>query len=331
MREMGNLSGGLETMEDYFTQALGGMKKYDPFMELHVGFHTADLDSFISTFTAASVPYFASTFVDPASSKSYKSIVVQVDGSLKQGAGSMLALELIGSSSKLLEKMELHEHVVPRASSASLERAERLAAERVTSTGKSSSKPALTQLHISWPSSDVARDKAYFLDTLGGTAVASTSKSGTASFTGKLFSDDTVELQWVSVDAKSQGPWQVSDWEAYGTNLHSQCLHCPNKKNQGFDRLADNHIGGHGGTGELDDYITAQIKAGLPYRVYAAPNGNPNFLYLYGPNGWGYQITGHCKTASNCGTNLVFYNECTQGVTGSCSADLPSSEVSTLV
>jgi hypothetical protein len=99
---------------------------------------------------------------------------------------------------------------------------------------------------------------------------------------------------------------------------------CPNRNNEGFDRLADQHIGGHGGTGELDDLITAQIKAGLPYRVYAAPSGSPNFLYLYGPNGWGYQITGHCKTKSNCGTNLVFYDECTQGTTGHCSTDLPS-------
>ena len=78
-----------------------------------------------------------------------------------------------------------------------------------------------------------------------------------------------------------------------------------------------------GGTGMLDGYIEAQIAAGLPYRVYAAPSGNPNFLYLYGPNGWGYQITGHCATSSNCGTNLVFYDECTQGITGSCSTDLP--------
>merc|ERR1719498_469201 len=101
MRETGSLS--LETIEDYFTQALGGMKKYDPFMELHVAFHTADLDSFISAFTAGSVPYFASTFVDSATLKSYNSVLVQVDGSLKKGAKSLLLLELLGSSSKLLQ------------------------------------------------------------------------------------------------------------------------------------------------------------------------------------------------------------------------------------
>jgi len=221
----------------------------------------------------------------------------------------------------------LHQHNVPRASSSSLDRAERLAATAVSSSGK----PALTQLHISWPSSDVSRDKDYFMNVLGGTSVSDDSAKGTVAFTGKLFSDDTVELRWVPVDSASQGPWKVSDWETYGSALHSQCLQSPNHKNQGFDRLADNHIGGHGGDGTLDAYITAQIEAKLPYRVYAAPSGNPNFLYLYGPNGWGYQITGHCTTSFNCGKNLVFYDECTQGVTGSCDTDLPSGEFLAMV
>lgn len=326
MRESGKLS--LETMEDYFTQAMGGMKTYDPFMELHIAWHTDDLDPLITLFKADSVPYFASTFVDSQSSKSYDSIIVQIEGSLKAGAGSMLAFELISSSSKLLKNAQKHQHAVARASSASLQRAEQLAAERLTISAGSSKKPALTQLHISWPSSDVARDKKYFLDTLKGTSVSSESKAGVTTFTGKLFSDDTVELRWVSVDTESQGPWKVSEWETYASSLHSQCMTSPNRKNQGFDRLADNHIGGHGsGMMDLGDYITRQIAAGLPYRVYAAPDGSPNFLYLYGPNGWGYQITGQCKRSSMCGNNLVFYNECTQGVTGSCSKDLPSSVV----
>jgi hypothetical protein len=63
-RETGTKS--LETMEGYFTQALGGMKKYDPFMELHVGFFTSDLDAYVAAFRAASVPMFASTFTDPS-------------------------------------------------------------------------------------------------------------------------------------------------------------------------------------------------------------------------------------------------------------------------
>ena len=36
----------LETMEGEFTSAMGGMKQYDPFMELHAMFMTKDLDSY---------------------------------------------------------------------------------------------------------------------------------------------------------------------------------------------------------------------------------------------------------------------------------------------
>ena len=62
---------------------------------------------------------------------------------------------------------------------------------------------------------------------------------------------------------------------------------------------------------------------GLPYRVYTPPGGagmGRYFLYMYGPNGWGLQITGMC---SSCGTHAIFYDMCTQGTTGSCRTDLP--------
>jgi hypothetical protein len=76
--------------------------------------------------------------------------------------------------------------------------------------------------------------------------------------------------------------------------------------------------------GVLDGFIKRQKAAKMPYRVYVGPSGSPDFLYLYGPNGWGYQITGFCSDSSLCGDNLVFYNECTQGTTGHCRTDLPS-------
>ena len=54
------------------------MKKYDPFMELHVGLYTSDIDSYIAAFKAADVPTFASTFEDPTTHSTYYSILVQV-------------------------------------------------------------------------------------------------------------------------------------------------------------------------------------------------------------------------------------------------------------
>ena len=54
------------------------MEKYDPFMELHVGLYTSDIDSYIAAFKAADVPTFASTFEDPTTQTTYYSILVQV-------------------------------------------------------------------------------------------------------------------------------------------------------------------------------------------------------------------------------------------------------------
>jgi len=315
----------LEAMEGEFTEAMGGMKSYDPFMELHTMFHTTDLDSYIAKFKAAGVAMFASTF--DSGSKKYSSIIVQVDGSLQAGAGSQLLLEFVGDASNILASEQLHHHAISRASEASLLRA------------ASSSSDALTLLHISFPSSDVTRDATYFEKVLGGTKSSkSSAKDGSEAYTGTLFSGDTVEIRYASSASKSQGPVSVAQWEAYAFALHSKCIASPNIKQQGFDRLADNHIGAHASRGSgsvlgagvdqsLDGLIKRQVAAGLPYRVFSQPSGEfppspqaPYFLYLYGYNGWGYQITGSCDDPKYC-SHTEFYDMCTQGITGSCQTD----------
>jgi len=316
-RESGSKS--MEELESEFTQALGGMQKYDPFMELHIAFYTSDLDSYISSFKKDSVAYFPSTFVQ--SGTTYYSITVQVDGSLKADTGSLLVLSIIGAESDLLSaELYLHHHVNPCASATSLGHAEKKHASMVRSV-KSGSPPALTPLHISWPTSNIKAIVSYFQTTLSGTKVERSTANGTTVYYGKLFSEDTLELRWVESSEATQGPTSVAEWEAYTAALHKTCIACPNTKNQGFDRLADQHIGGRNPGGQsLSTYIKAQQTAGYSYRVYAAPNGYPDFLYLYGPNGWGYQLTGSC--GNDCGENVVFYDECTQGTTGHCGTDM---------
>merc|ERR1712166_66797 len=229
----------------------------------------------------------------------------------------MLLLTIIGDSSDMLaSEPYLFHHDTARASASALQRAELLHSNM---TGSASwlvlSTPALTALHISWPTANLDSIVSYFEGTLSGTKVSQASVNGTSTYYGKLFSSDTVELRWEQSSKATQGPTTVAEWEAYTAALHKKCIPSANSKNQGFDRLADQHIGGRNPGGEsLDTYITAQKKAGLSYRVYVGPQGNPDFLYLYGPNGWGTQITGSCS--SECGSNLVFYNECTQGTTG---------------
>ena len=280
-RDSGTLT--METLEAQFTAALGGMKQYDPFMELHAAFYTSDLDHYVSAFKAASIPTFASTFVQ--GSTTYHSLAVQVDGSLQAGVGSLLMLLLVGHSS-LLGSASLYSQPVPLASAAALGRAKQAEIRPLrsmkstrfgTTTGQTSSPPPLTMLHVSWPSSNVTRDATYFEGVLGGVKTSLESSGGITAYTGQLFAGDKVELRWAQSSTKTQGPSSVADWEAYTASLHSQCIPIPNPDNQGFDRLADQHIGGHAtreaneavanlgaGAGTLDGYITRQKAAKLP-------------------------------------------------------------------
>ena len=100
-------------------------------------------------------------------------------------------------------------------------------------------------LHVSWPSSNVTRDVAYFEGVLGGVKTSHVSANCTSAYTGQLFAGDQVELRWAQSSAKTQGPTSVAEWEAYQATLHAKCIPSPNPDNQGFDRLADQHIGGH--------------------------------------------------------------------------------------
>lgn len=343
----------LETLETEFSAALGDMKTYDPYMEQHVGLYTAQLDEYIKSFTAGKVPTFSSSFTGTGG-KTYYSVLAQVDGSLAAGAGSELLIEIIGDKSTILSARgdALYHHATPRASATSLSRAEAHFArpDVLLSVGAGANTlPSLTPLHISFATANVTAQLMYFEDVVQGTKVSFVTANGTSTYNGHLFSDDTLEVRFTQTAKATQGPVTIAAWEAYRLALHKTCIPSPNTANQGFDRLADFHVGGHGPPGPdaggaaatipLDVYIKKQIAMGMPYRVYSPPGGVPDasqpannhFLYLYGPNGWGYQITGSCtdttvccKTAASC----VFYDMCTQGITlpnpgVTCRADLP--------
>jgi hypothetical protein len=147
-------------------------------------------------------------------------------------------------------------------------------------------------------------------------------------YTGKIQSGDIVEFRYVQPSAETQGPTSVAAWEEYQVKLHNTCFN--SDQNEGFDRLADNHLGYELGGGAssgtsipLDDYIKGQKAAGLPYRFYGGlPGGRAVFLYLYAPNGWGIQVIGQCSDASLCPSeNPGGYDMCTQGIKGHCSTD----------
>merc|ERR1712185_289795 len=178
---------------------------------------------------------------------------------------------------------------MPRVSDLALEKAHAhlaTAQRQVSSDGK----PVLVKLHRSFASSDLDRDTNYFENVWMGSKVSSSSDAQGKSYTGLMISSDTMEVRYAQPSSETQGPTSVAEWEAYQVDLHNTCFDSEN--NQGFDRLADNHLGHALGPqgGPVDPYVRAQIKYGLPYRFYGAP-ANP-FLYLYAPNGWGIQIIG---------------------------------------
>lgn len=306
----------LEEIEGDRTTAMGDMSTYDPYFESNVGFLTKDLAYYADKFANDSVPHFHSTFA--VDGTSYDSVIVQVPGSLKAGAKSLLNLQLLGATTEALRARPnrvRHPAAGPsptslRGASAALETADRA----YGSTGA----PVLSIVHVSWASSDVDRDSKFF-EGIGGIKQSATDDGGVATYNGLLGKGETAEFRYVEHDAKTRGPVSVADWEAYQVDLHSKCF-VPSK-NVGFDRLADNHIGHAQHAIPLDTYIKAQEASSLPYRIYGPPGkGSPPwFFYGYGPNGWGYQLTGTCTDKSLC-PKAPFYDMCTQGVLPNCQA-----------
>ena len=120
-----HLGEAMEQLEQSFTTSMGGMKQYDPFMELNVGMWTSDLDHYLTAFKADTVPYFASKFTSTSTGKTYYTATIQIPGSLADGAGSMHLIELISNSSAILSSQSnLYTHPVQKASSESLLAAE---------------------------------------------------------------------------------------------------------------------------------------------------------------------------------------------------------------
>jgi len=305
-REAGSKT--MEQLEFEFTKAFGDLDKYDPYFEYHMAFMTQNLNHYVTAFK--DTPHFLSTFTDPTSGKEYASLLVHIPGSLADKANSLIAVELIGAASGELASMAgVHRYELPRASPQGLARATAYldaAPRKLSADGK----PVLAPVHLSFASSDLNRDVAWFENVLFGTKVHEGTSAEGKVYYGFVVSDDVVEIRYMQPSAATRGPTSVAQWEKYQTDLHAQCFDM--ESNEGFDRLADNHFG-HALRGQnLNPYINAQKAAGLPYRFYAG-----QFMYLYGPNGWGVQLIGNCPRCPQSGG----YDMCTQGIHGHCRRD----------
>lgn len=296
-------------LEALFTSGMGDMSKYDPFMDYHVGFYTADLDHYLAAFKAAGVPYFPSTFVDPVSKQEYSSVLIMTPGSLDEKANSLLNIMLVGNSSSLLDSSSVYRHTTARASSESLMAAQAKLSSAPRTTAIDSDKPVLQLLHVSFASSNLTRDVDFFQNVLQGKGT----DTGSQIYSGKIIASDAAEVMFVESSTATQGEVTVAEWETYQSSLHKQCF--DSAHNEGFDRLADNHIGHSLAGADLAPYVAAVKAYGLPYRFYG--QGGMPFFYLYWPNGWGLQLIGTCSDCPAGGG----YGFCTQGIKGHCETD----------
>lgn len=315
-RDSGSKS--MEDIEADFTAAMGDLSAHDPYFETHAAFLTKDLDYYAAVFGNASVPTHHATFAEGG--KSYDSLLLQVPGSLKAGAKSLLNLLLLGETTATLASRpgRHHEPRMSQASRSSLANAH-AKLDDAHHLYDADSKPVLTLVHVSWATSNLTRDVDFFENGLGGVKTDAGATGGMQTYNGAMTKGDAAEFRYVQSAKATRGPTTVAAWERYQTSLHKTCF--KSAQNVGFDRLADNHIG-HSENGKaLDTFIHAQKASGLPYRIYGPPGkGSPPwFFYGYMPNGWGYQLTGQCTDKSLC-PKSPFYDMCTQGVLPDCTA-----------
>ena len=202
----------------------------------HVGLLAKSLLGYEAAFYAAGIDTFRSSFVDATTKTTYHSLLVQTEGSLEPGAGSLLSIEIIAAQAEGSEADETrYKHVLPRSSPGAL----RAGAKRLLSASgglKVGAPDYVTTLHVSFATSNVTRDSAYFESVLGGTKTYAGSTDTLQVYMGKVLSADSVEIRFAESSVKTQGPMSILAWEQYQNNLHGKCF--VSSTNEGFDRLA---------------------------------------------------------------------------------------------
>ncbi|KAH8075611.1 hypothetical protein JL721_1625 [Aureococcus anophagefferens] len=301
-RDSGDLSmADVETK--VYGSALGDFSKFDVYMENNVGLLTQDLDAYVAAFDAAAVPYYATSFTEPSSSTTYYSVLVRAHT-------APVVLEIMGSASSLLAaRGDLPAHGAPRGPRAGLAAFEARLSAAPRTVG-ANGMPVVTFTHKSFASPDVARDKAYWTTAMQGREVASTDDA----FAGAFLAKDNAEMLFVSGNA-TQGDYTLLEWEAYQNALHARCIV---SSTQGFDRLADSHVG-HSFPGTditsytetVKNWTATHPKYPLAYRDFAH-----GLFYAYMPNGWGMQLSGKLPDNPKGGG----YDFCKVGVVPDCTA-----------
>ena len=243
-------------------------------MEFSVGLMTDQLAFYSNAFRGASVPTFTGSWTDPGSGKKYYSLLVRAPS-------SAIVIELLGASLEgddlaLASAVEMPAPRLTAEDIAALEatHARGVAARRRAEEGPAPkpTQPLLSPVKISWLTSDVARDVAFFTGVLGAAQAGSLNATdGSQTVAIKLAASDPRTIYVTQSAARSSAGLQIAEWEQTMNALHAKEMPTDN---YGFDRYCDFHLGHAHVAGTLDLVITKLKSYSGKYRFFVPPNGD---------------------------------------------------------
>ena len=248
---------------------------WDPFWDYNFAYSTSDLDHFVKAFAAGGVPALPFSWTAAGGGATMYSVLVHVPS-------TVAIIELQGTSLQAAEpafhldtprfmptesqpRWEAPAEVVPRGADAA-----------VGAVGAGATAPYLKPLRISYASSDLARDAAFYTTVLGATEVASFDEpASTTTKTTKMFTvkeGDAVQVHLVERTAAvvaaapasvaaTAAALTVAGFEADLNAAHAASLGQSGGHTVGFDKPCDFHYG-HAGYGSLDDAVRAMDAMG---------------------------------------------------------------------
>jgi len=281
----GNLT--VEQVEDIFTQKLGDMSAYSPYMDYHLALQVSSLDSYTSAFRSDGQKFLPLTWT--SGGKTYYSLIVQ-------NPGTQEIFELVADSKPSGVEFEVHDG--PR---------------HVFTGDEAVEEGRATALHVSRTSRDLSSVVSFYKEVFGIDPVAQGTSGGAKYAFFQHNAQATVQIQYWEREQSGEHTTQwfeqylegvnaeymtsyKSCWPVWGDNhycLDSQQLDMSKIKetydSKGYKyhlfSMPGRSLGGRGGRG---GYGQGQRSPRLGARGGKGGNG-----YFELPGGWQMQIDGY--------------------------------------
>lgn len=258
---------------------------YDAFLDFTSGHWVSSLDPYTALYDSVGVPFVLLSW--EANSQKYYSLIVRVHT-------SMMLIELMSSTcTKCGEPSTLLlPSPYPRYRFKSGQTPEQVFGSL---NDANASRPLMHAARVSWPTSNLIRDRKLFHDSGFATSLFQSSYAG-ASVDGydftSLSSVATLQFQLVQRPASNtSGNLTIAQFEQAMLQCHEAALVddvC------GFDQWLDNHMGmsPHKSNFTISSLTKILQALGLKYHVNEAAGGQFHAIYLSAPNGLAISIDG---------------------------------------